>query len=205
MKMSNRFAIAALAATAMMGGTMPAAALPAVSPEKTAAAGQDHDSANLQRSGRAKAGAARPAGGSRAAARPAGGQAQARPARQANKPHNVRTNAGTNFNGAANANRNRDVNRNVNRNVNRDIDRDINVDVDHHWDNDWDDHWHPIATGVAVGMTAAVIGSIVNSVPSTGCVTTIVNGISYYQCGSTWYQPTYAGTTVQYIVVNPPG
>ena len=24
------------------------------------------------------------------------------------------------------------------------------------------------------------------------------------QCGSTWYQPQYAGTTVQYVVVNPP-
>jgi hypothetical protein len=31
-----------------------------------------------------------------------------------------------------------------------------------------------------------------------------VNGIGYSQCGSTWYQPYYSGTTVQYIVVSPP-
>jgi hypothetical protein len=26
----------------------------------------------------------------------------------------------------------------------------------------------------------------------------------YQQCGSYWYQPQYSGTTVQYVVVNPP-
>ena len=31
-----------------------------------------------------------------------------------------------------------------------------------------------------------------------------VNGASYYQCGSTWYQPQYAGSDVQYVVVNAP-
>ena len=91
----------------------------------------------------------------------------------------------------------------MNRNTN--INRDVNVDVDNHWGNDWNDrYWHPVAAGVAMGVTAAVVGSMVNQVPSTGCVTTIVNGMSYYQCGSTWYQPSYAGTAVQYIVVNPP-
>ena len=30
------------------------------------------------------------------------------------------------------------------------------------------------------------------------------NGISYSQCGSTWYQPQYYGSSVQYVVVNPP-
>jgi len=32
----------------------------------------------------------------------------------------------------------------------------------------------------------------------------VVNGMSYYQCGSTWYQPRYAGSQVTYVVVNPP-
>lgn len=75
---------------------------------------------------------------------------------------------------------------------------------DHHsdWD-DWDDHWHPVRTAATVAVTAAVIGSIVNTVPPS-CSTVIVNGISYSQCGSTWYQPQYSGSTVQYVVVNPP-
>lgn len=103
------------------------------------------------------------------------------------------------------------VNRNVNRNVNRDINvnRNINVDVDyhddhHHW-NDWDDH--PFATAAAVtagvAITSAVIGSIVYSVPPS-CVTTVINGIAYQQCGNTWYQPRYYGTSVQYVVVVAP-
>lgn len=77
-------------------------------------------------------------------------------------------------------------------------------------DNGWHHGWYddrPVATAAAVttavAVTAAAVGSIVNSVPPS-CVTTVVNGIAYQQCGSTWYQPQYAGTTVQYIVVNPP-
>jgi hypothetical protein len=99
------------------------------------------------------------------------------------------------------------ANRNVNRNVNRNINRDIDIDVhhDHGGWNDWDDH--PFATAAAVtagvAVTSAVIGSIVNTVPP-GCVTTVVNGIAYQQCGTTWYQPQYAGTNVQYVVINPP-
>lgn len=102
----------------------------------------------------------------------------------------------------------RDVHRDVNRDVHRDIHRDIDVDVDvdHHWHDGWYDH--PIATAAAVtataAVTAAVVGSIVYSVPPS-CVTTVIDGIAYQQCGGTWYQPRYAGTTVQYIVVNPPG
>jgi hypothetical protein len=38
----------------------------------------------------------------------------------------------------------------------------------------------------------------------TGCGTAMVNGYSYYQCGATWYQPQYAGSSVQYVVVNAP-
>ncbi|HVK50931.1 MAG TPA: hypothetical protein VM469_04230 [Pseudoxanthomonas sp.] len=102
----------------------------------------------------------------------------------------------------------RNVNRNVNREQNVNVNRNVNVDVDYHdhdhW-NDWDDH--PFATAAAVtagvAVTSAVIGSIVNSVPPS-CVTTVVNGIAYQQCGNTWYQPQYAGTTVQYVVVNAP-
>jgi hypothetical protein len=28
--------------------------------------------------------------------------------------------------------------------------------------------------------------------------------LTYYQCGSTWYQPSYSGGSVTYVVVNSP-
>jgi len=68
------------------------------------------------------------------------------------------------------------------------------------WGNGWD---HPVAAAAAIGAAAAVtsaaIGSVAYSLPPD-CG--YVNG--YYQCGSTWYQPQYAGTDVQYVAVEPP-
>jgi hypothetical protein len=72
-----------------------------------------------------------------------------------------------------------------------------------HHDDDW---YHPWATAAVVGattVTAIAIGTAVASVPKT-CVPVLVNGISYQQCGSTWYQPQYIGTTLQYVVVGAP-
>jgi hypothetical protein len=31
-----------------------------------------------------------------------------------------------------------------------------------------------------------------------------VNGITYQQCGSTWYQPQFSGGNTTYVVVNAP-
>jgi hypothetical protein len=120
--------------------------------------------------------------------------------------HNANVGANRNFNGNANVNANRNINSNVNRNTN--INRNVNVNVNNDYRGGWDDHYyHPVATAAAVTaaavVTAAVVGSVVNSVPPS-CGTVVVNGFSYYQCGSSWYQPRYAGTTVQYVVVNPP-
>ena len=113
--------------------------------------------------------------------------------------------AGGNINRGGNVDHNVNRNTNINRNTNVNVNRDINVDVDNHWDNGWNDH--PVATAAAVtatvAVTAAVIGSIVNTVPPS-CVSTVINGIAYQQCGNTWYQPQYAGTTVQYVVIAPP-
>jgi len=110
-----------------------------------------------------------------------------------------------------NVDRNRDINRNVNVDRNRDINRNVNVDrdidrdLDIHRDIDVDvnyDRWgHPVARGVAAGLA---FGATVAMLPSTGCSTVVVGGIGYSQCGSTWYQPYYSGTTVQYVVVTPP-
>jgi hypothetical protein len=98
---------------------------------------------------------------------------------------------------------NRNVNRNQNVNVNRNVNvhRDIDIDVDHHYHD-----YHPVGRAVAVAaaatVTAAVVGSIVYSLPPA-CSAVVVNGLTYQQCGGTWYQPQYAGSQVTYVVVDP--
>lgn len=139
----------------------------------------------------------------------------------------VNRNAGGNRN--ANINRNNNVNRNtnINRNNNVNVNRNVNVDVHgggyyNHggcYGCDWDDH--DFGRGLAVGaVTGAVVGAavassnntttvvvspgtVVTTLPS-GCSGVSVGGITYRQCGSVWYQPRYAGNTVEYIVVGPP-
>jgi hypothetical protein len=110
----------------------------------------------------------------------------------ATEARNVRNTTRTNIN------QNVNVNRNVNRNVN--VHRDIDVDVDYH-------HYHPVATAVGVAaaaaVTAAVVGSIVYSLPPA-CSAVVVNGMTYQNCGGTWYQPQYASTQVTYVVVKAP-
>ena len=56
---------------------------------------------------------------------------------------------------------------------------------------------------MAIGATAAVIGSIVYSLPPS-CSMVQIGGVTYQQCGSSWYQPRYVGTSVQYVVVDSP-
>ncbi len=110
--------------------------------------------------------------------------------------------------GTTNTNVNRNVNRNsnvnVNRNANVNVNRNVNVDVDAHHDHCC---YHPVATAAVVTAaavtTAAVVGSIVYTLPPA-CGVAVVNGITYQNCGGTWYQPRYAGTTVQYVVVTAP-
>jgi hypothetical protein len=125
-----------------------------------------------------------------------------------NANRNVNANRNTNVNQNVNVNRNTNVNQNVNVNRNVNIDRDIDVNV-HGGYGGYGCCYnpHPVATAAAVTtaavMTAAVIGSVVNSVPPS-CQVVVVGTVSYQQCGSTWYQPQFAGTAVTYIVVNPP-
>jgi hypothetical protein len=133
----------------------------------------------------------------------------------------VRNATRTNVNRNVNANRNRDVSRdvhtqrrdvdvqrrdvNVNRNIN--VNRDIDIDVDHDWHGGWGSYNHPVATAAAVTaaatVTAAAIGSIVYSLPPS-CSAVVAGGLTYQNCGGTWYQPQYAGTQVTYVVVNSP-
>jgi len=57
--------------------------------------------------------------------------------------------------------------------------------------------------GAAVVGTAAIVGSVVHSLPPS-CAPYMYGAYTYQRCGSTWYQPQYSGTTVNYTVVNPP-
>jgi hypothetical protein len=89
----------------------------------------------------------------------------------------------------------------------QDAARDISDDWhDHH--DDWDDWdgWGYFAAGAAVVAGAYAIGTVISATTysSLSCTNIVVNGITYSQCGTTWYQPTYSGSEVTYIVVNPP-
>ena len=122
--------------------------------------------------------------------------------------NNTRTsvNKNSNANHNHNTNVNRNSNTNVNRNTNVNVDRDVNVNTHRNVDIDVDVDrgWNPMATVAAVAVTAAVIGSVVNTLPPSGCYPVQIGPTLYQQCGSYWYQPQYYGTTVQYVVVNPP-
>ena len=104
----------------------------------------------------------------------------------------VQNNTRTSVNKYVNVNKN--VNRNTNVNVRRDIYIDVDVDRDHH---------HPVATAAAVVTTAIVVGSVVNTLPPA-CTQVLVGNVVYQQCGGYWYQPQYVGSSVTYVVVNPP-
>ncbi|HEU4454738.1 MAG TPA: hypothetical protein VFR81_16840 [Longimicrobium sp.] len=110
-------------------------------------------------------------------------------------------------------NRDRTVNRDIN------IDRDINVnrDIDINAHGGWyDDHdgccEHPwaaaavvadVAATTAAVNTALAIGSVVNTLPAT-CVSEVIGGVVYENCGGTWYAPRFEGTGTTYVVVAPP-
>jgi hypothetical protein len=105
----------------------------------------------------------------------------------------------------SNVSRSTSVNRNQNVNVN--VNRDVDVDVHGHGGYHGGCCYHPVARAAAVTATAAatavVVGSIVSTLPPS-CTTIVANGISYRQCGSTWYQPQLSGSSTTYVVVNPP-
>jgi hypothetical protein len=42
------------------------------------------------------------------------------------------------------------------------------------------------------------------SAQKASCSAVSVNGVTFQQCGSTWYQPSYQGGSVTYVVVNAP-
>lgn len=44
-----------------------------------------------------------------------------------------------------------------------------------------------------------VVGMSLASLPA-GCTVVAKGGVNYHYCGGVWYQPTYQGTTVVYVV-----
>jgi len=56
---------------------------------------------------------------------------------------------------------------------------------------------------VAAGAAALAVGATVVSLPPA-CSNVVINGVTYYQCGGTYYQAAYDGPNVVYVVVQPP-
>ncbi|MCE3003936.1 MAG: pentapeptide repeat-containing protein [Xanthomonadaceae bacterium] len=100
---------------------------------------------------------------------------------------------------------------NVNRgNINTgnvNIGNDVNIDIDGGYGHHGGYYHHPVATAAAIGAvavtTAAVVGSYYYALPPSGCTVVIRAGVNYHYCGSVYYQQTFSGDKVVYVVVNP--
>ena len=57
--------------------------------------------------------------------------------------------------------------------------------------------------GAATAAPAPVTTTYITVLPCTASAV-IVNGVSYYNCSSTWYQRGYAGGQLTYVVGGPP-
>lgn len=138
-----------------------------------------------------------------AAAGPNDRKAQGNTRTSVNKNTNVNKNNNSNRNSNINNNSNKNTNVNVNNNSSRNTN--VNVSSNRHVDVDVDVDrgFHPVAAVATVAVTAAVIGSMTPSLPPA-CVPVQVGNVLYQQCGNNWYQPQYAGSSVQYVVVVAP-
>ena len=131
-------------------------------------------------------------------------------ARQVQGGTRTNVNRGANVNRNANINNNANVNRNtnINKNTNVNVNRNVNVHGGYGYHGGgYNNHNDGIGVGgaSAIGVAGMAIGSIITaaSLPPS-CNTVSVNGMTYQQCGNSWYQPQYSGSQVNYIVVNPP-
>ena len=123
----------------------------------------------------------------------------------------TRTSVNGNANHNANVNSNKNVNANINHNVNANVNKNVNVNVNKnvyvHGNAYYGGCCYHTNTAAVVAataiVTAAVIGSRVNTLPPA-CTVVIMNGLTYQQCGTTWYQPQFVGTTTTYLVVAAP-
>ena len=125
----------------------------------------------------------------------------------ANANKNVNVNANKNVNVNANKNVNVNANKNVNVNTSQNVNVNVNKNVYVHGSSSYYHggccYYNPAPVAAAVVATAVVVGTRVNRLPPA-CTVVHVNGLTYQQCGSTWYQPQFVGTSTTYVVVNPP-
>lgn len=78
------------------------------------------------------------------------------------------------------------------------VNRNVNVDVDRHWG------YGAVGAGAAVAVgTAIAVGAVVSTLPPS-CNTIVADGVTYQNCGGTYYVPRYDGPNVVYEVVAPP-
>jgi len=80
--------------------------------------------------------------------------------------------------------------------------------IDDELDDHWDDNDNFRAGVVVVGVGAAASSISTTYIVNLPCTTTavVVDGVSYYNCSSTWYQRGYSGSQVTYVVTKaPPG
>jgi UDP-3-O-[3-hydroxymyristoyl] glucosamine N-acyltransferase len=128
--------------------------------------------------------------------------------RSASVDRSASVNRSANVNRSASVDRSANVNRNTNINRNVNVDRDVDVNIDRRYGGSgYGCCYNPVgraavATAAAV-TTAAVVGSMVHSLPPS-CQAVSIDGYTYQQCGSTWYQPQFQGSSVTYVVVNAP-
>jgi hypothetical protein len=121
--------------------------------------------------------------------------------------HTTHTNLNQNHNTNVNQNSNVNVNQRRNTNVNVNRNTNVNVNVNNrggYYGGGYYNHGPSVAGVVAASVaTAIVVGAIVSTLPPN-CTTMVVNGFAYQNCGGTYYQPQYQGSSVTYIVVNHP-
>ncbi len=67
----------------------------------------------------------------------------------------------------------------------------------------WPGYWGPAAAWGAATATAIAVGTVIATLPPE-CVTVVVKGISYRDCGGRWFEPRYDGHTIVYIAVADP-
>jgi len=138
--------------------------------------------------------------------------------KNANANQNKNANASQNTNANKNTNANANKNTNVNANKNTNVNQNTNVKVNNNYNNNNNNNikvevnnngccyntvYNPLAAVAAVAITAAIIGSTVQTLPPA-CSMVVVNGITYQQCGSTWYQPQFVSGATTYVVIAAP-
>ena len=86
------------------------------------------------------------------------------------------------------------------------VGNDVNINIDGGYGYRGGGVYHPVAAAATIGAiavtTAAVVGSYYHALPA-GCTTVVMNGATYSQCGTVYYQQTWQGSDPVYVVVNP--